>query len=183
MKHQLKLNGGHILDEILIRPGVLESHFPVYSGGAVAADGDQPETPAIVAPASPSPSPMSNGGGKRPDVVGGRVRKRLSSEEFVFTRTEDLSHLVQIGDRSGYGHIHGHGSPSNRKQRRGCCVYPAGNNIRIGGADVDAVAPALASGPTATASPSPRPLANFPALESLRRRRQKQRQRQRPQLL
>ncbi|XP_030564324.1 sn1-specific diacylglycerol lipase alpha isoform X2 [Drosophila novamexicana] len=123
---QLKVNGGHAHNEILIRPGVLESHFPVYGGGG------QPETPAIVAPASPSP--MSNGDSKRPDVVGGRVRKRLSSEEFVFARSEDLPILVQIGDRSG------HGSPSTRKQRRGCCVYPVGNNIRIAGADVDAAA-------------------------------------------
>ncbi|KAL7745509.1 hypothetical protein ACLKA6_015503 [Drosophila palustris] len=143
---KLKLNGGgHTLDEILIRPGVLESHFPVYTAPGAGSE-PPPETPAIVAPASP----MSNGGGKRPDVVGGRVRKRLSSEEFVFTRTEDLSQLVQIGDRSG----HGHGSPSGRKQRRGCCVYPAGNNIRIGGADVDAVAPAAAAASPATASPS-----------------------------
>ncbi|XP_064538480.1 diacylglycerol lipase-alpha isoform X3 [Drosophila montana] len=133
---QLKVNGGHAHNEILIRPGVLESHFPVYGGG-----GGQPETPAIVAPASPSPSPMSNGGSKRPDVVGGRVRKRLSSEEFVFARSEDLPILVQIGDRSG----HDKSSPSTRKQRRGCCVYPVGNNIRIAGADVDAAAAAAAA--------------------------------------
>ncbi|XP_030079886.1 sn1-specific diacylglycerol lipase alpha isoform X2 [Drosophila hydei] len=126
----LKLNGGHALNEIIIRPGVLESHFPVFGGAA------QPETPAIVAPASPSP--ISNGGSKKPDVVGGRVRKRLSSEEFVFARSEDLPILVQIGDRSNSG------SPSTRKQRRGCCVYPVGNNIRIAGADVDAAAATVA---------------------------------------
>lgn len=126
---QVKLNGGHALDEILIRPGVLESHFPVY-GGSNGSGNEPPETPAIVAPASPSP--LSNGnGGKRPDVVGGRVRKRLSSEEFVFTRTEDLPMLVQIGDRSG------NNSPSGRgKQRRGCCVYPVGNSVRIAGTGV-----------------------------------------------
>lgn len=159
--NQLKLNGGHTHDEILIRPGVLESHFPVYTGGgsrsragADSAD-NPPETPAIVAPASPSP--MSNGnGGKRPDVVGGRVRKRLSSEEFVFTRSEDLSNLsnlVQIGDRSGQI-----GSPSGRKQRRGCCVYPVGNNIRIAGADVDAVASNVAAAAAATAASSSSPM-------------------------
>ncbi|XP_030244164.1 sn1-specific diacylglycerol lipase alpha isoform X2 [Drosophila navojoa] len=125
-----KLNGGHALNEILIRPGVLESHFPVYAGAAAA----QPETPAIVAPASPSP--LSNGASKRADVVGGRVRKRLSSEEFVFARSEDLPILVQIGDRNNSSG----GSPSTRKQRRGCCVYPVGNSIRVAGADVDAAA-------------------------------------------
>ncbi|XP_026846173.1 sn1-specific diacylglycerol lipase alpha [Drosophila persimilis] len=123
---QQQLNGVLHLDEILMRPGVLESHFPVIggSGGCI-------ETPAIVAPASPSP--LSNG--KRPDVVGGRVRKRLSSEEFVFTRSEDLPTLVQIGDRSN------HSSPSGRK-RKGC-VYPAGTSIRI-----DALGAAASSSPT-----------------------------------
>ncbi|BFG01072.1 sn1-specific diacylglycerol lipase alpha [Drosophila madeirensis] len=123
---QQQLNGVLHLDEILMRPGVLESHFPLIggSGGCI-------ETPVIVAPASPSP--LSNG--KRPDVVGGRVRKRLSSEEFVFTRSEDLPTLVQIGDRSN------HSSPSGRK-RKGC-VYPAGTSIRI-----DALGAAASSSPT-----------------------------------
>ncbi|XP_017063594.1 diacylglycerol lipase-alpha isoform X2 [Drosophila eugracilis] len=106
-------NGGPHLEEILIRPGVLESHFPVLGGGSGM------ETPALVAPASPSP--LSNG--KRPDVVGGRVRKRLSSEEFVFSRSEDLPSLVQIGDRSS-------GSPAGRRRGKGC-VYPAGNSLRL----------------------------------------------------
>lgn len=142
---QVKLNGGHALDEILIRPGVLESHFPVYSGGHNAGNGngngsEPAETPAIVAPASPSPLSNGNGnGGKRPDVVGGRVRKRLSSEEFVFARTEDLPMLVQIGDRSG------HSSPSGRKQRRGCCVYPIGIGVGI---DVVPDATVAAASPT-----------------------------------
>ncbi|KAH8240404.1 hypothetical protein KR038_006316 [Drosophila bunnanda] len=114
-------NGGPHLEEILIRPGVLESHFPVLGGG------NGIETPALVAPASPSP--LSNG--KKPDVVGGRVRKRLSSEEFVFSRSDDLSSLVQIGDR-------GAGSPAGR--RRKGCVYPAGNSLRL-----DAAAAAAAS--------------------------------------
>ncbi|XP_032593934.1 diacylglycerol lipase-alpha isoform X2 [Drosophila grimshawi] len=161
---QLKLNGGNRpVDEILIRPGVLESHFPVYGGGGDCASG-QPETPAIVAPASPSP--LSNGsGGKRPDVVGGRVRKRLSSEEFVFTRTDDLPILVQIGDRNraGGGGL-GHGSPAIRKQRRGGCVYPVGNSIRIAGADVDAaaaVAANVASAAAAAATDSPSSISKF----------------------
>ncbi|KMY87040.1 uncharacterized protein Dsimw501_GD17147, isoform D [Drosophila simulans] len=117
-------SGPH-LEEILIRPGVLESHFPVLGGGSAI------ETPALVAPASPSP--LSNG--KRPDVVGGRVRKRLSSEEFVFSRGEDLPILVQIGDRST-------GSPAGRRRAKGC-VYPAGNSLRLDAAA--AVASASAS--------------------------------------
>lgn len=119
-------NGGPHLEEILMRPGVLESHFPVLGGG------NGRETPALVAPASPSP--LSNG--KKPDVVGGRVRKRLSSEEFVFTRSDDLSSLVQIGDRSA-------GSPAGR--RRKGCVYPAGNSLRLDAAAAGAAAAAAAS--------------------------------------
>ncbi|KAH8272951.1 hypothetical protein KR026_000370 [Drosophila bipectinata] len=123
-------NGGPHLEEILMRPGVLESHFPVLGVGSGL------ETPALVAPASPSP--MSNG--KRPDVVGGRVRKRLSSEEFVFTRSEDLPSLVQIGDRNS-------GSPAGR--RRKGCVYPAGNSLHL-----DAAAAAAAAAAASTASPT-----------------------------
>ncbi|KAH8409025.1 hypothetical protein KR009_005327 [Drosophila setifemur] len=118
-------NGGPHLEEILMRPGVLESHFPVLGGGSSPM-----ETPALVAPASPSP--LSNG--KRPDVVGGRVRKRLSSEEFVFTRSEDLPSLVQIGDRCS-------GSPAGR--RRKGCVYPAGNSLHL-----DAAAAMASASPT-----------------------------------
>ncbi|KRK06260.1 diacylglycerol lipase-alpha isoform X5 [Drosophila yakuba] len=116
---------GNHLDEILMRPGVLESHFPVLGGGSTL------ETPALVAPASPSP--LSNG--KRPDVVGGRVRKRLSSEEFVFSRSEDMPSLVQIGEWSS-------GSPAGRRRAKGC-VYPAGNSLRLDAAA--AVASASAS--------------------------------------
>ncbi|XP_037727069.1 uncharacterized protein LOC119558020 isoform X4 [Drosophila subpulchrella] len=124
-------NGGPHLEEIIMRPGVLESHFPVLGAGSVM------ETPALVAPASPSP--LSNG--KRPDVVGGRVRKRLSSEEFVFTRAEDMvPSLVQMGDRSS-------GSPANRRRGK-ACVYPAGNSLRL-----DAAAGA-ANAAVATASPT-----------------------------
>ncbi|KAH8291632.1 hypothetical protein KR018_007850 [Drosophila ironensis] len=133
-RHQ---NGGPHLEEILMRPGVLESHFPVVGGGSGL------ETPALVAPASPSP--LSNG--KRADVVGGRVRKRLSSEEFVFARGEDLQNtggtLVQIGDRSS-------GSPAGR--RRKGCVYPAGNSLHL-----DAAAAAHA----ATTSASPTSISKF----------------------
>ncbi|KAH8397855.1 hypothetical protein KR222_003985 [Zaprionus bogoriensis] len=155
---QLQLNGGHTqpLDEILIRPGVLESHFPVYAGGGSEACNT---TPVIVAPASPSP--LSNGSGgaggqRRPDVVGGRVRKRLSSEEFVFARSEELPMLVQIGDRSG------HSSPAGlRKQRRGCCVYPVGNSIRLAGSDVVADAAAAAAAAAAVTSSSPTSISKF----------------------
>ena len=139
LQSKFKLNGDHSLNEIIIRPGVLESHFPVFGGDS------QPdaETPAIVAPASPLPigngSGNDKGNSRRPDVVGGRVRKRLSSEEFVYARGDDLPILVQIGDRSR------NGSPSTRKQRRGCCVYPVGNSIRVAGAEVDAAAAAAAA--------------------------------------
>ncbi|KAH8411542.1 hypothetical protein KR215_006471 [Drosophila sulfurigaster] len=130
-----QLNGGcgaaALHDEILMRPGVLESHFPVYGGGK-----ERKETPAIVAPASPTPLSLN---GQWPDVVGGRVRKRLSSEEFVFTRPDEHhlpSHLVQIGGDTRGSCVGG--SPANRKQRRGCAaVYPVvGNNVvrRIGNA-------------------------------------------------
>ncbi|XP_030380734.1 sn1-specific diacylglycerol lipase alpha isoform X2 [Scaptodrosophila lebanonensis] len=159
-----QVNG--VPDEILIRPGVLESHFPVYeaatraAAGAGAAAGTMVETPAIVAPASPASLSLNNGG-KKPDVVGGRVRKRLSSEEFIFTRSEDLPILVQIGDRGG-----SHGSPAGR--RRKGCVYPAGNSIRIAGAspgaDVLATttnATRLLSDKSATSSPTHTSISKF----------------------
>ncbi|KAH8367395.1 hypothetical protein KR084_012086 [Drosophila pseudotakahashii] len=135
-------NGGPHLGEleILMRPGVLESHFPVLGGGSGM------ETPALVAPASPSP--LSNG--KRPDVVGGRVRKRLSSEEFVFARGEDLPSLVQIGERSSSG-----SSPTAAGRRRAKgCVYPAGNSLRLDAAAGAAAAAASASAAAASASPT-----------------------------
>ncbi|XP_044316828.1 diacylglycerol lipase-alpha isoform X2 [Drosophila rhopaloa] len=127
-------NGGPHMEEILMRPGVLESHFPVLGGMESGI-----ETPALVAPASPAL--LSNG--KRPDVVGGRVRKRLSSEEFVFTRGDDLvaTSLVQIGDRSC-------GSPAGRRRGKGC-VYPAGNSLRL-----DAAAAVASASAAATASPT-----------------------------
>ncbi|XP_070074614.1 diacylglycerol lipase-alpha isoform X2 [Drosophila takahashii] len=128
--------------EILMRPGVLESHFPVLGGGMEAM-----ETPALVAPASPSP--LSNG--KRPDVVGGRVRKRLSSEEFVFARAEDLPSLVQIGERSSSGSSPTAAAAGGRRRAKGC-VYPAGNSLRL-----DAAAGAAA----AAASASPTSISKF----------------------
>ncbi|XP_068159992.1 uncharacterized protein inaE isoform X4 [Drosophila tropicalis] len=157
----LNLNGGHHLDEILMRPGVLESHFPLISGagaggvgvGVVSNGTMETPPPAIIAPASPSPL---NGNGKRPDVVGGRVRKRLSSEEFVFPRgsgSEDLampmSILVQIGELEQNNHKNNSPSPSVGRRRKGCCVYPAGNSIRL---DAAAAAAAAAAGATSSSS-------------------------------
>ncbi|XP_041566676.1 uncharacterized protein LOC121467959 isoform X2 [Drosophila elegans] len=155
-------NGGpHLPEEILMRPGVLESHFPVLGDGSSSSNMEM-ETPALVAPASPTPAQLSNG--KRPDVVGGRVRKRLSSEEFFYSRSADqdhlvasstagstagitanatTSHLVQFGDR---------GSPAGRRRGKGC-VYPAGNSLRL-----DAAAAAAA---TAAASGSPTSISKF----------------------
>ncbi|XP_037938608.1 diacylglycerol lipase-alpha isoform X2 [Teleopsis dalmanni] len=111
----------NILNEsVAIKPGVLESHFPVYYDDHCNDDKDvllpsnhcSTTTVNITKPSTP-----------RKDVVGGRVRKRLSSEEFIFTRADDLPLLVQIAEKSGCS------SPMGR--RRKGCVYPAESNVRI----------------------------------------------------
>ncbi|XP_036318147.1 uncharacterized protein LOC118733064 isoform X2 [Rhagoletis pomonella] len=107
-------------ETLVIRPGVLESHFPVYEPDCHPAHHNSTQTAGVAKKnQSPESTPQSHADSTqqmRRDVIGGRIRKRLSSEEFIFTRTEDLPLIAQLGEKSN--------------KRKGC-VYPALNNYNI----------------------------------------------------
>ncbi|XP_004527126.2 uncharacterized protein LOC101456038 [Ceratitis capitata] len=96
----------------ITRTGVLESHFPVYESTQTTADGSEIDKTSTC---TLRPTVFTTDHHKR-DVTGGRIRKRLSSEEFIFTRPDDLPLVAQLGEKSN--------------KRKGC-VYPAGTKYNI----------------------------------------------------
>ncbi|XP_054728869.1 uncharacterized protein LOC129237915 isoform X1 [Anastrepha obliqua] len=106
-------------DTFSIRPGVLESHFPVYETDShpVHHNGSQSGNASEMHETPKCPScDLAPSTQIKQDVIGGRIRKRLSSEEFIFTRNDDFSLIAQLGEKSN--------------KRKGC-VYPAGSNCNM----------------------------------------------------
>ncbi|XP_036221138.1 uncharacterized protein inaE isoform X2 [Bactrocera oleae] len=103
-------------EAFIIRPGVLESHFPVLDSVSDLADRNSAET--IDDFDIPTCSTSTNVPTKqiKRETIGGRIRKRLSSEDFIFTRTEDFPLVSQLGEKSN---------------KRKAAVYPAGSNYSV----------------------------------------------------
>lgn len=103
-------------EAIVIRPGVLESHFPVFESVSYLADHNSAET--IDDSDIPTCSTSTNVPIKqiKRETIGGRIRKRLSSEDFIFTRTEDFPRVSQLGEKSN---------------KRKAAIYPAGSRYKI----------------------------------------------------
>ncbi|XP_039958758.1 uncharacterized protein LOC120773756 isoform X1 [Bactrocera tryoni] len=101
---------------IIIRPGVLESHFPVLESVSYLADLNSAETidDSNIPRCSTSINVPTKQ--KKHETVGGRIRKRLSSEDFIFTRTEDFPLVSQLGEKSN---------------KRKAAVYPVGSNCSV----------------------------------------------------
>ncbi|XP_067642320.1 uncharacterized protein inaE isoform X2 [Eurosta solidaginis] len=105
-------------ETFVIRPGVLESHFPVYENNSAPKlkSDNHKISPSIENVIDQTATTCSSSQEKR-DVFGGRIRKRLSSEEFIFTRTEDFQLIAQLGEKSA--------------KRKSSCVYPTTSNYNI----------------------------------------------------
>ncbi|XP_055909297.1 diacylglycerol lipase-alpha isoform X1 [Eupeodes corollae] len=125
------------------RPGVLESHFPVYD--PIVVDTTSEDVSLLSQESSPVPHSNNSNNFIQVQKRSGLMRKRNSTDERIFSRNESLPLLANLSSERTSS-----ASPSPSFVKRKSCVYPV--NSKFSGSSNGSMGSVKAFVQTATTS-------------------------------